>query len=320
MIIPSLYHNFMKKYYPAVIISFVLLASCDEKKADDNLLQEVVLVPPRTHVVAGTPSTQTMSEDLTMNAVTTYTHRENIRATATGYVQQSQVMQGSRVSEGQLIFNLKTKEAEALGEEILKDPQINITGIIPIIARNAGIITQVFFQEGDYILDGDVFAELTKPSALAVKLYVPYEYNQLVTLRKRVDIRLPDGEMLRGEVKQLLPSEDVVSQTTPYLVSITPFRFLPENLNVTVTVPTKLRSKALVIPLSALQSNEEQTDFWIMKVVNDTLAVRQSVTPGMRTDSLIELMHTTMTERDSIVIQGAYGLPDSAAITLVQQL
>jgi len=316
----SLYYNFIKKYISFVTFSFILLVSCDEKKGDDNLLQEVVLVPPHIQVVAGTPSTQAMSEDLTMNAVTTYTHRENIRATATGYVQQSQIMQGSRVSEGQLIFNLKTKEAEALGEEILKDPQINITGIIPIIARNSGIITQVFFQDGDYILDGDVFAELTKPSALAVKLYVPYEYNQLVTLGKRVDIRLPDGEMLRGEVKQLLPSEDVISQTTPYLVSITPFRFLPENLNVTVTMPTKLRSKALVIPLSALQSNEEQTDFWIMKVVNDSLAVRQQVTPGMRTDSLIELMHSTMTELDSIVIQGAYGLPDSAAITLVQQL
>jgi multidrug efflux pump subunit AcrA (membrane-fusion protein) len=310
----------MKNYILYPFVSFLVLMSCKLDKKEDSSVASVTLIPSRTQVVAGSPYIQAMKENLTMNAVTIYTHRENIRATTTGYIQQTQVIQGSKIQSGQQVFSLKTKEAEALGEEILKDPAINITGIIPIVSKNSGIITQVFFQDGDYVVDGDVLAELTKPSSLAVKLFVPYEYNRQVALQKRVDVRLPDGEILNGVIHQLLPSEDITSQTTPYLVTLSPFRFLPENLNVTVTVPTKLSNKALVIPIQALQSNEEQTSFWVMKIVNDTLAIRQSVELGMRTDSVIELKNSQLLPTDQIVVQGAYGLPDTASITKVKQL
>ena len=163
-------------------------------------------------------------------------------------------------------------------------------------------------------------AEVTKPNSLAVKLYVPYEYNQEVTLQKRVSVRLPDGEWLKGVVKQLLPSEDVVSQTMPYLVTLTPFRFLPENLNLTVSVPLHLKDNALAVPRKAVQSNEEQTDFWVMKILNDTLAIRQTVFLGLQSDSLIELKNSPLTPEDRIVIDGAYGLPDTASIMVVPQL
>lgn len=312
--------NIMKKYFLRFFVLLLIFTSCKNSPKDEAIITNDATTPSRTQVVAGSPYIQSMKEDLTMNAVTTYTHRENIRTIITGYIQETKVTQGDRIRNGDLVFLLKTKEAETLGPEILSDPDINITGIVPLFSKNAGIITQVFFQDGDYVIEGDVLAELTKPSSLAVKLYVPYEYNQLVKLQKRVKVRLPDGEILDGVIRQFLPSEDVVSQTTPYLVTLTPFRFLPENLNVTVTVPTKVSSQALVIPAKAVQSNEEQTDFWVMKVVNDTLAIRQTVDLGMRTDSLIELKNSSFKPTDRIVIDGAYGLPDTAAVTLVKQL
>ena len=276
--------------------------------------------PARTQVVAGHPSVQPMREFLTMNAVTTYTNRGNIRATTTGYVQKSAVKMGDQVKSGQEVFTLKTREAEALGQEILRDTSINITGIVSVVSKKGGIVTQVFFQEGDYVTEGDILAELTKPSSLAVKLYVPYEYSRQVQAQKWVNVRLPDGETLRGAIGQLLPSEDMVSQTTPYLATLSPYRFLPENLNVTVTVPLHFVDKALVAPPAALQCNEEQTEFWVMKLINDTLAIRQPATLGMRNDSLIELKNTGLTPSDRIIVQGAYGLPDTAAVTLVEQL
>lgn len=255
-----------------------------------------------------------------MNAITVYTNRENIRATTTGYVYQSMVNLGTSVNSGKQLFTLKTREAAVLGEEILRDSNINITGLVPIISKNTGVITQVFFQEGDYVTEGDILAELTKPNSLAVKLYVPYEYNTQVRAQKKVRVWLPDGESLTGTIGQLLPSEEVVSQTTPYLVSLSSYRFLPENLNLTVTVPTQYSDKALVVPPSAIQSNEEQTEFWVMEIVSDTLAVRRNVSLGMRSDSLIELKNATLTPTDQIIIQGAYGLPDTAAVTLVKNL
>lgn len=274
----------------------------------------------RTAVIAGSPTIQALNESLTMNAVTIYTSRESIRATTTGYVHLTKVAQGTMVKRGQLVFRLKTKEAQALGEKLLQDPDINITGIVSIISRNPGIITQVFFQDGDYVVDGDVLAELTKPGSLAAKLFVPYEYSNHVQLQKQVQVRLPDGEMINGIISHMLPSEDVTSQTMPYLITLNPFRFLPENMNLTVTVSTMSHDQALVIPAQAVQSNEEQTNFWIMKILNDTLAVRQNVDLGIRTDSLIELVNSNLTPLDRIIFQGAYGLADTAAVTLVTNL
>lgn len=300
------------------LLAACLMASCQAKK--DTTTAATPPAPSRTQVVAGRPSIHPMRESLTMNAITVYTNRENIRATTTGYVYQSMVNLGTSVNSGKQLFTLKTREAAVLGEEILRDSNINITGLVPIISKNTGVITQVFFQEGDYVTEGDILAELTKPNSLAVKLYVPYEYNTQVRAQKKVRVWLPDGESLTGTIGQLLPSEEVVSQTTPYLVSLSSYRFLPENLNLTVTVPTQYSDKALVVPPSAIQSNEEQTEFWVMEIVSDTLAVRRNVSLGMRSDSLIELKNATLTPTDQIIIQGAYGLPDTAAVTLVKNL
>lgn len=310
----------MKRLIVFIPLFLLIGSACQQTNNSGAATPVQAPILSRTQVVAGMPAFQSLQESLTMNAVTTYTNRENIRATTTGYIQKTEVELGHSVKSGQSLFILKTKEAEALGEEILKEPDINITGIIPIKAKNAGIITQVFFQDGDYVAEGEVLAELTKPSSLAVKLYVPFEYGQQVKLQKRVQVRLPDGETLNGVIRQLLPSEEVVSQTTPYLVTLTPFRFLPENLNVTVTVPTQFSAQALVVPPMAVQSNEEQTEFWVMQIVSDTLAIRYPINIGMRTDSLIELKNSTLQPTDRIIVQGAYGLPDTAAITLVKQL
>ncbi|MCB0630134.1 MAG: HlyD family efflux transporter periplasmic adaptor subunit [Saprospiraceae bacterium] len=303
----------------ALFFFFILLLStaCRSKDHTDVPSGGAPDLVSRAQIVAGHPAHQSMQESLSMNAVTTYTKRENIRATTTGYVEHSTVNLGDQVNSGQRLFTLKTREAAVLGEEILRDSNINITGLVPVIAKNSGVITQVFFQEGDYVAEGEVLAELTKPSSLAVKLYVPYEYNALVRSQKRVSVQLPDGERINGTIGRLLPSEDVVSQTTPYLVSLSPYRFLPENLNLTVTVPTQYKAEALVVPVTAVQSNEEQTDFWIMELVNDTLAVRRPVKLGMRSDSLIEIKNTSLVPASRIVVQGAYGLPDTAAVTPV---
>jgi len=295
-------------------------AGCRQGGTTDGSASAYSQLPARTQVIAGTPMIRPMQEHLLMNAVTTYINQENIRATSTGFIERSQVVLGKRVQHGQVVFQLKTKEASVLGEEILNDPDIKITGIIPIHAKNSGIITQLFFQEGDYVVDGDVLATLARPQSLNVKLYVPYEYNRYIRAQKQISVHLPDGETLRGRVGQLLPSEEVISQTTPYLVSLRPFRFLPENLNVTASVVMRDNPQAVVVPTGALQSNEEQSRFWIMKIVADTLAIRYAVTPGIRTDSLVELINPGLAPTDRIIVKGAYGLPDTAAISIVEKL
>ncbi|MCP9234734.1 efflux RND transporter periplasmic adaptor subunit [Lewinella sp. JB7] len=273
-----------------------------------------------TQVVVGTPVRTTLRDSFLMNAVTVFTNRESIRATVTGYVDKTRVGVGTSVGAGQEVFVLQTREAAVLGEEILSDSSINITGMVPVVSRNTGIVTQLFYLDGDFVVEGDILAELTRPSALAIKLYVPFERGDLVRTGKRVQIRLPDGRLLAGTVGQLLPSEDIGSQTTPYLVALNTATYLPENLNLMVFVPGRVSRDALTVPASAIQTNEVQTSFWVMQLVNDSLAVRHDVHPGMRGDSLVELRGSSLNVGDRIVLQGAYGLEDSSLVSVVSKL
>lgn len=298
-------------------LSCLLLFRCGNKPGNEASAD---LPPPRASVAVGHPFTTTLSEVVRLNAVTTYTERENLRATTTGYLESCFLRLGDPVQAGQRAFLLKTKEAEAIGDSLLNDPALGITGRIPIHARRAGVVTQLFFQEGDYVSEGDILAEVTRPASLAIKVYVPFEQQALLRQNQGLWVVLPDGVRLPASVRKVLPSEDVISQTTPYLLGLRQYRFLPENLNALVEIPLETAADALAVPAPAVQSNEEQTEFWIMQVLNDSLAVKRPVQPGIRTDSLIELKNSGLRPADRIVLNGAYGLPDTALIKIVDGL
>ncbi|CAH1002563.1 hypothetical protein LEM8419_03437 [Neolewinella maritima] len=301
-----------------LLLAGCLIAGCKKNAAPPPEATPAARIA--TQVVVGPPVRSTLRDSTLMNAVTVFTNRESIRATVTGYVERTEVEVGTTVRAGQEVFVLQTREAAVLGEEILSDSSINITGIVPVTSRNSGIVTQLFYLDGDFVVEGDILAELTRPSALALKLYVPFERGDLVRPGKRVQVRLPDGRLLTGTVGQLLPSEDVSSQTTPYLVSLNTATYLPENLNLMVSVPGRVSGDALTVPVEAVQTNEVQTEFWVMQLVNDSLAVRRDVRPGMRSDSLIELVGTLLTIDDRVVLEGAYGLEDSSLVSVVAKL
>jgi hypothetical protein len=84
-------------------------------------------------------------------------------------------------------------------------------------------------------------------------------------------------------------------------------------MNVLVRIPMKQKLNTLCLPLDAIQTNETQTEFWVMKLVNDSLAVRVPVTVGLQNDSLKEVI-TGVTIHDRIITQGAYGLGDSSLV------
>ena len=300
-----------------MLIATALVGGCKQAAPGDVAAPDV---PQATQVVLGHPVKRTLADSVEMNGVTTYTNRENIRATVTGYVDRSGVQVGSPVTTGQELFVLQTREAAILGEELLRDSSLNITGIVPVVSRNTGIVTQLFYLVGDFVMEGDILAELTRPDALAIKLYVPAERGRLVRAGNRVRVKLPDGRLLAGSVGRLLPSEDVNSQTAPYLVSLNTSIYLPENLNLMVSVPDRVSRDALTVPASAVQANEVQTDFWVMQLINDSLAVRVAVRPGMRSDSTIEILDSPLTVDDRIVVTGAYGLEDSSLVKAVPHL
>jgi hypothetical protein len=74
-------------------------------------------------------------------------------------------------------------------------------------------------------------------------------------------------------------------------------------------------ANALSIPKSALQTNELLTEYWVMKVVQDSLAIKQSVIPLLRNDSLVQVEPGSVKVKDVIITEGAYQMQVSTIVS-----
>ena len=57
-----------------------------------------------------------------------------------------------------------------------------------------------------------------------------------------------------------------------------------------------------------------QREFWLMRVSGDSIAVKVPVQLGLQNDSITEIISKTISTKDNIILQGAYGLADSTAV------
>jgi hypothetical protein len=58
--------------------------------------------------------------------------------------------------------------------------------------------------------------------------------------------------------------------------------------------------------------------FWIMKLINDSTAVRENIHKGIETDSLVQILSPRLNKSDRVISSGAYGLPDTSKIEIVK--
>jgi len=115
-----------------------------------------------------------------------------------------------------------------------------------------------------------------------------------------------------------LPTVDEANQTQQILIKPHTNKQLPENLNLAVEILKSRHSKSCLIPRNALMTNETQTEFWVMKVVDNKLAVKIPVSKGIENDEMIEVLSSGLMNTDVVITEGAYGLNDSSKVKVVR--
>jgi hypothetical protein len=68
---------------------------------------------------------------------------------------------------------------------------------------------------------------------------------------------------------------DAVSQTQRAYVHISSNEIFPENLNVRVNFSEPSAKESYVLPRAAILTNETMQEFWVMKLINDSTAIKQ---------------------------------------------
>jgi hypothetical protein len=107
---------------------------------------------------------------------------------------------------------------------------------------------------------------------------------------------------------------DPTVQTVKYIVKAPLSGMLPANLNVKISIIKKENINARLLPREAIMGNETQTEFWVMKLMNDSVAVRIPVVKGIENNNQIEITETVLNSTDRIILTGGYGLADTANV------
>lgn len=310
----------MKKKHSCKIVSLLFMAtffmcSCkqtdDEKETSEDAGNDV---PTKTEVTTLSPLQQDIADYLQLNGVTLFQKKDNIRSNNTGYVTTMNFKVGDLIKSGETFCAIVTKEQQALKSIASNDSVLTkFQKPLPVFANGSGFITAINILQGDYVAEGDILALVSEPSSLVVVVNVPYEQHAYVSVGNNCEMILPDGKIINATISSMLPSVDAVSQSQSYLIRL-PDQSLPENLNVTIRIPHKQNANTICVNSSVIQTDELQNEFWVMKLVNDSLAVKVPVQLGLHNDSLTEIISNNITRADKIINHGAYQLGDSSIV------
>lgn len=297
-----------------ILISFLLnIIAC--KQQEKTVATEVVEIP-KTEVSIGfaTDSIQ-ISDDVSLNATASYLLKSDVKANATGYVTSMRIKLGDRVNRGAQLFTLQTKEARALGNTINKlDASFRFNGNSSVQSPSSGYVIMVNHQTGDYVQDGEVLATVNDASSFGFVMDVPFEYLNLLKNEKSILLSLPDGTHTTGIIAKVMPSADAISQTVKVLVKVAN-RNIPENLVATVTF-VKNKMYGLSVPKAAVVSDETQSSFWVMKLINDSTAVHTGFEKGLENNKWVQVISGNIKTGDRVIVSGNFGLADTSLVTI----
>ncbi len=306
-----------KIYSLSLLLIVAMLTSCGSNTKIDGEDDDKA-VNAQVPVTVTSVSDSSMVDYTTLNATSSFLQKNFVKSNTNGYVQKVNTQIGQFVNEGKTLFTIKTKEAASIGNSInILDTSLKFSGINRIKAARHGYITQLNHQVGDYVQDGEQLAVISDRGSFAFIMQLPFEMRNSVKINQGVQLLLPDGEKIDGEVTSFMPAVDTASQTQGVVIKVNTNTQIPENLVAKARIIHTAKLNTISLPKSAVLTNETQTEFWVMKLINSTTAIKVPITKGIEVGERVEILSPKFTPEDKIVVTGNYGLSDTAKVKIV---
>lgn len=293
-----------------IILSIALcLVGCNAEKASDGYTpakqRTAVTI---THGVYGH-----LRQTTCFRATTAYRSKSVVASPVAGFISGMFVAEGDRVKAGQLLCNIESKEHHAVGDSYEE-------GTIPIKAAHDGIVLDVQQQSGCYATEGAALCVIADSKSLVFEINVPYEQRKEVKSGGQCTIELPDGNKITATVQLPLASMSAGSQAEQ-VTAVAKTVFLPEGLRAKALFSTAATAedKAILLPASAVMSDETLTQHWVMKLAEDSTAVKVNVRVARSNATQIEVVSDRLSPKDKIILTGGYGLESGAKVTVAKK-
>lgn len=296
--------------YQIVLLSLIVsLGGCGQRDASNGNIQEE---KPETAVTLTYAAFGKIEKEIILSATTAYQNKSVVGAPIPAFITEVLVQPGSRVKAGDVLYRIESKEQHALGSG-------NRTAI-PIQAERDGIVLDVQQQAGSYITEGAVLCSVAEAGSLIFEINVPYEQRRYAYSGNKCMLELPDGTRLTATVHAPLVTMNTVSQSER-VIARAKAPFLPEGMNVKAvfTESGSFSDKGMILPKSAVQSDETLTEHWVMKLADDSTAVKVPVEVGNSNASEIEIKSAALSPQDCIILTGGYGLEDGAKVVVTKE-
>lgn len=270
---------------------------------------------PKKSMIPVEVTSVTMGQMVTyidLNSTSAFLLKADVKSPVTGYIDNIYVMLGEPTEKSQLLLKIRTREANAIKADTLNN--LKFSGVVDVKAATAGIVSAINHSIGDYVAEGDQLCQLAIKDSYVFILDVPFELSQSVKLNTICDIVLPDNQMIKGIIKSRLPSMATNSQTEKFIVRLTEPKNLPENLSGKIKIVKETVKDAISLPKSSILTDETMKSFWVMKLINDSMAVKVPVTPGISTEKYIQILRPDFKASDMFLTSGNYGLGDTVQV------
>lgn len=306
----------MKNFITVITVAVTLLSmGC---KGKDSTTEEVVQ-KPKVPVEVTTIGSGFVGDNLELFATTVYLNRNTVLAPIPAYITAVYIKIGDRVRTGQILYELESKERKALGNTPVQfDSSLAGYGKIKVRATGAGIISVIDRQQaGDYVLEGTSLCTIAQSNGTTFQVNVPFEFVPYTKTGNRCIIVLPDNSKHPAVFTTPLAAMNVGAQTQSILARTSDPLILPEGLIAKVLVSKGGENNSQVLPKASVLSDEMIQHFWIMKLINDSTAIKVPVVVGNKNKAEIEIVSPQFTANDRILSNGNYGLPDTALVTII---
>lgn len=295
--------------YQIILLSLIVsLSGCGQREASNGNIREE---EPKTAVTLTHAAFGRIEKEIIFSATTVYQNKSVVGAPIPAFITEALVRPGSRVKAGETLYRIESKEQHALGN--------GSHAVIPIKAERDGIVLDVQQQAGSYVTEGTVLCSVAEIESLVFEIHVPYEQQRYAHSGSKCMLELPDGTRLAATVHTSLATMNTVSQSER-VIARAKAPFLPECMNVkAVFSVSDSSSERMILPKSTVQSNETLTEYWVMKLADDSTAVRVPVAIGNSNASEIEIESDALSPQDRIILTGGYGLEDGAKVVVTKE-
>ncbi|HUW93201.1 MAG TPA: HlyD family efflux transporter periplasmic adaptor subunit [Bacteroidales bacterium] len=293
-------------FFAASIIQ--MFSSCRPRVSEEA--EQVPVVSVKTTAVAR----GNIENILSLNGKTIYLRKNTVVSPISGYVVKSNISFGETVQKNDVLFELQTRESKALDDPGATG--IN-TGTVKVTAPAGGMINELIINEtGGYIVEGGAMCSIVETGDFFIQMNVPFQYNALLKKGMKCRMTLSDNTAMDGYVYKVLPVINETSQTQNVLIKPAQNRPLPENLNMIVQLVIEKHTGILLVDKDAVMANETQSEFWVMKIADNNLALKVPVTKGIENDSTVEVFSPLLNLNDLLISDGAFGMADSTEVKI----